>query len=70
MLACRSLMALKGVLNWEYGEAAESTKLTCSIDDLLKQNHSKPATPMVNYIDLKLNSTTECGLLWLLFVDN
>jgi hypothetical protein len=50
--------------------AAESTKHTCSIDNLLKKNRSKPVALATNYMDLKLNIGTYCGLLWLLFGDH
>ena len=70
MLACRSLTAVEAEQCREYKEAAENTKHTRSIDDLLKQNRGKPVTPAANYMDLKLNIGTYCGLLWALFGDH
>jgi hypothetical protein len=70
MLACRSLTAVEAEQCWEYEEAAENTKYTQSINDLLKQNRGKPVTPAANYMDLKLNIGTYCGLLWALLGDH
>jgi hypothetical protein len=38
MLACRSLTAMAAKLCREYEEAAENTRHTRSLDDLLKKN--------------------------------
>ena len=70
MLACRLLTAVEAEHCWEYEEAAENTKHTRSIDDLLKQNCGKPVAPAANYMDLKFNIETYCGLLWSLFGDH
>jgi hypothetical protein len=70
MLACRLLMAVEAEQCQEYEEVAENTKHTRSIDNLLKQNRGKPVTPVANYMDLKLNIGTYCGLLWALFGDH
>ena len=67
-LAFRSLTAVEAELCWEYEEAAADTKYTCSIEDLLKKNRGKKgAAPAANYMDLKLNIGTYCGLLWTIF---
>jgi hypothetical protein len=67
MLACRSLTAMAAEFCWEYEEAAESTRHTRSLDDLLKKNHDKTVEPASTYTDLKLNIGTYCGLLWTIF---
>ena len=54
----------------EYEEAAESTKHTRSLDDLLKRNRGKTVEPAETYTDLKLNIGTYCGLLWTIFGDH
>jgi hypothetical protein len=69
ILACRLLTAVEAEQCREYEEAAASTKHTRSIDDLLKQNRAKPVALATNYMDLKLNIGTYCGLLWSLFGD-
>ena len=51
----------------EYEEAAESTKHTRSLGDLLKKNRGKTVEPTATYMDLKLNIGTYCGLLWTIF---
>jgi len=63
MLACRSLMAMTAEFCREYEEAAESTRHTHSLDDLLKRNRCKTVEPAATYTDLKLNIGTYCGLL-------
>jgi len=63
MLACRSLTAMAAEFCREYEEAAESTRHTRSLDDLLKKNRSKTVEPAATYTDLKLNIETYCGLL-------
>jgi hypothetical protein len=70
ILACRSLTAVEAKQCRKYQEAAESTKHTRSINDLLKRNRSKPVAPATKYMDLKLNIGTYCGLLWALFGDH
>ena len=67
MLACCSLMAMTAEFCREYEEAAESTRHTRSIDDLLKRNLGKTVEPAETYMDLKLNIGTYCGLLWKIF---
>jgi hypothetical protein len=70
MLACRSLLAVEAEQSREYKEAAENTRHTRSIEDLLKRNRGKTVAPAANYMDLKLNIGTYCGLLWSLFGDH
>ena len=54
----------------EYEEAAENTRHTRSLDDLLKKNRGKTVEPAATYTDLKLNIGTYCGLLWTIFGDH
>jgi hypothetical protein len=70
MLACRSLTAMAAESCREYEEAAESTKHTRSLDDLLKRNRAKAVEPAATYTELKLNIGTYCGLLWTIFGDH
>jgi hypothetical protein len=67
MLVCHSLMAMAAEFCREYEEAAESTRHTRSLDDLLKRNRGKTVEPASTYTDLKLNIGTYCGLLWKIF---
>ncbi len=69
MLACRSVTAAEAKQSQEY-EATASTMHTQSIDDLLKRNRGRAVWPAANYMDLKLNIGTYCGLLWSLFGDH
>jgi hypothetical protein len=64
MLVCRSLTAGEAKYFRDYEEAAASTTNTPSLEDLLKQNCGNTVTPAGNYMDLKLNIGTYCGLLW------
>ncbi len=70
MLACRSLSAMAAEFCREYEEAAESTRHTQSIDNLLKKNRAKTVEHAATYTDLKLNIGTYCGLLWTIFGDH
>ena len=70
MLACHSLTAMAAEFCREYEEAAESTRHTRSLDDLLKRNRGKTVEPAATYTDLKLNIGTYCGLLWTIFGDH
>jgi len=70
MLACHSLTAMAAEFCWEHEEAAESTRHTCSLDDLLKKNRGKIVEPAATYTDLKLNIGTYCGILWTIFGDH
>ena len=70
MLACRSLRAVDTEFCREYEEAAAEMKHTRSLEDLLKKNRSKTVEPAANYMDLKLNIGTYCGLLWTMFGDH
>jgi hypothetical protein len=70
MLACRSLSAVEAEQSREYEEATENTRHTQSIEDLLKRNRGKTVAPAANYMDLKLNIGTYCGLWWSLFGDH
>ncbi len=70
MLACCLLTASKAEYCRDYKEAATSTTNTCSLDNLLKQNHGKMVAPAANYMELKLNIGTYCGLLWTIFGDH
>jgi hypothetical protein len=70
MLACRSLTASKAEYCRDYKEAAASKTNTCSLDNLLKRNRGKMVAPAANYMDLKLNIGTYCGLLWTIFGDH
>jgi hypothetical protein len=70
MLACRSLTAMAAEFCREYEEAAENTRHTRSLDDLLKKNRGKTVEPAATYTDLKLNIGTYCGLLWTIFGDH
>jgi hypothetical protein len=54
----------------EYEEAAENTRHTRSLDDLLKKNRGKTVEPAATYTDVKLNIGTYCGLLWTIFGDH
>jgi hypothetical protein len=67
MLACRSLTAMAAEFCREYEEAAESTRHTRSLDDLLKKNRGKTVEPAATYTDLTLSISTYCGLLWTIF---
>jgi hypothetical protein len=69
MLACHSSMVVEAEYCWDYEEAAASTTNTSSLEleDLLKQNCGKTVAPAGNYMDLKLNIKTYCGLLWSIF---
>ncbi len=64
MLVCRSSTAVEAKYRWEYKEAASHTRNTCSIDKPIKENHGKIAAPASNYMNIKLNIGTYCGLLW------
>jgi len=70
MLTCRSLTAMAAEFCREYEEAAESTRHTRNLDDLLKKNRGKTVQPAATYTDLKLNIGTYCGLLWTIFGDH
>ena len=70
MLACRSLTAMAAEFCREYEEAADNTRHTRSLDDLLKKNRGKTVEPAATYTDLKLNIGTYCGLLWTIFGDH
>jgi hypothetical protein len=70
MLACRLLTASKAEYCKDYKEVAASTTNTRSLDDLLKQNRGKMVAPAADYMDLKLNIGTYCGLLWAIFGDH
>jgi len=70
MLACHLLTAMAAEFCWEYEEAAESTRHTRSLDNLLKKNRGMTAEPTATYTDLKLNIGTYCGLLWTIFGDH
>jgi hypothetical protein len=70
MLVCRSLMAAEAEHCRKYEEAAASTTHTRSLDKLLKQNCGQTVALVANYMDLKLNIGTYCGLLWSLFGDH
>jgi hypothetical protein len=70
MLACRLLTAVEAKYCREYEEAAANTKHTRSLEDLLKRNCGKMVAPATNYMDLKLNIGTYCGLLWAIFGDH
>ncbi len=70
MLACLLLTAMSAKFCREYEEAAESTRHTRSLNDLLKRNHGKTVEPAETYTDLKLNIGTYCGLLWTIFGDH
>jgi hypothetical protein len=67
MLACCSLTAKAAEFCREYEEAAESTRHTHSLDDLLKKNCGTTVEPAATYTVLKLNIGTYCGLLWTIF---
>ena len=41
-----------------------------SLKDLLKRNWGKTVEPGANYMDLKMNIGTNCGLLWTIFGDH
>ncbi len=70
MLACRLLTASKAEYCRDYKEAAASTTNTRSLDNLLKWNCGKMVAPAANYMDLKLNIDTYCGLLWTIYGDH
>jgi hypothetical protein len=70
MLACCLLTASKAEYCRDYKEAAASTTKTCSLDDLLKQNHGKMVATAANNMDLRLNIGTYCRLLWTIFGDH
>ena len=70
LLACRLLSAVEAEYCCKYEEAAANTKHTRSLDDLLKQNCGKAVVPGADYIELKLNIGTYCGLLWAIFEDH
>ena len=69
-MASHSLMAMTAEFCREYEEAAESTRHTRSLNDLLKRNRGKTVEPEATYTDLKLNIGTYCGLLWTIFGDH
>jgi hypothetical protein len=69
MLACHLLTASKAEYCRDYKEAAASTTNTRSLDNLLKWNRGKMVAPGANYMDLKLNIGTYCGLLSTIFGD-
>ena len=54
----------------EYEETAADRKHTRSLEDLLKRNPGKTVEPWANYMDLKLNIGTYCGLLRTVFGDH
>ncbi len=62
MLACQSLTAVNAKNCQEYEEGAANMKHTRSLKDLLKKNRGKTVAPTTNYMDLKLNIRTYCGL--------
>ncbi len=70
MLACRLLTASTAEYCRDYEEAAAGTTNTRSLDDLLKRNRGKMLAPAANYMDMKLNIGTYCGLLWTIFGDH
>jgi hypothetical protein len=67
MLACRSLLAVEAEQSREYEEAAENTRHTRSIEDLLKRNRGKTVAPAANYMDLNstLEGAVDCYCLYL-----
>jgi hypothetical protein len=64
MLACRSLTAVEVEYWWEYKEVASHTINMHSIGKLMKGNQGKIVPPASNYMNIKLNIGTCCGLLW------
>ena len=70
LLACRLLLAAEAEYCREYKEAAANTKHTQSLDDLLQQNRGKAVVAAADYMELKLNIRTYCGLLWAIFGDH
>jgi hypothetical protein len=70
MRVCHSLMASKAKYCRDYEEVAASTTNRHSLDNLLKRNRGKTVAPAVNYMDLKLNIRTYCGLLCTIFGDH
>ena len=66
-MACYLLTAMAAQFCREYEEAAESTRHTRSLDDLLKRNRGKTVEPATIHTDLKLNIGRYCGLLWTIF---
>ncbi len=64
------LTAVEVEYRWEYKEAATHTRHTHSIDDFIKGNRGKTVSPAANYMELKLNIGTYCGLLWSILGDH
>ncbi len=67
---CRLLTTVEVEYRREYNEVATHTQHTCSIDDLMNRNWRKSVSPAPNYLELKLNIGTYCGLLWSIFGDH
>jgi hypothetical protein len=70
MLACRSLTAIKAEYCRKSEKAVSHTRNRHGISKLLKGNHGKTVAPTLNYMDLKLNYGTYCGLLLSIFWDH
>ncbi len=70
MLACRSLTAVKAQYHQDYKKAAAHTTNTRWINDLLKGKCGKTVAPAGTYLELKLNISSYCRLLWPLFGDH
>jgi hypothetical protein len=70
MLACRSLTAVEAEYHQDYKEVAAYTTNMRRINDLLKGNRRKTVAPGGMYLELKLNISTYCSLLWFLFGDH
>jgi hypothetical protein len=70
ILVCRLLTAVEAEYRQEYKEAAAHTQHTHCIDDLMKGNQGKTMSPAANYMELKLNIGTYCGLLWSILGDH
>ena len=66
MLVCRSLSAAEVENLRGFEDSSEQTRSTRQLDEILKEK-SKTTLPAQNYMELKLNLSTFCALLWALF---
>ena len=66
MLVCQSLSAAEVENLRGYEDSSEQTRSTRQLDKILKEK-SKTTLPAQNYMELKLNLSTFCALLWALF---
>jgi hypothetical protein len=63
-------MVVEAEYCWEYKEVASHTRNTCTTYKLMKGSYGETLAPASDYMNLKLNMGTYCGLLWSIFGDH